>query len=95
MRKTIIALGLLAGIAGTADVASAQYYEDGYRPRYRERYYDGPPRYYAPRYRRAACPANLVPDNYGRCVPWRPTRGSECLPGYTVQDGRCKPYTGR
>lgn len=93
MRKTTLAVGLLAGILGTADGASAQYYQDGYGPRYREapQYYDGGQRYY----RQRACPGNLVPDGRGGCRPWRPMRGSECPPGYTVQDGRCKPYTGR
>jgi hypothetical protein len=96
MRRILIALSAIAGIVGSIAPASGQYYRPGYN--------DYPPPYhgdpYERRYRQRAiqCPQGLVPvpDRYGRmvCAPWRPTRGSECPPGYTLQGGQCKPYRG-
>lgn len=86
MRRFLTALILLAGCVGAADMASAQYYYDrGYYPPppprayYRDRYY-GEERYYRPPPQR----------RYG---PYRTWNG--CPPGWTVQDGTCKPYSGR
>jgi hypothetical protein len=86
-----LALAVLtaASLAGSVGVASAQpwvggYYDDDrgpyYRHRYRERdYYDR--------------------DRYDRRRDYHERRGyrtqSGCRPGFTVQDGVCKPYTGR
>lgn len=66
-----------------------RYYYDEYGrrvyvpPRYYDepRYYEPEPRYYAPPPRRAE------PRYY-------PPRNGRCQPGWTVQDGLCKPYRG-
>jgi hypothetical protein len=86
-----LALAVLtaASLAGSVGVASAQpwtggYYDDDrgpyYRHRYRERDY-----YNRDRYDRRR-------DYYER-RNYRTQSG--CRPGFTVQDGVCKPYTGR
>lgn len=98
MRQFVIALSAIAAIVSTIAPANAQYY----RPGYGDGYYQQPPPYYQERYRpryQIQCPQGLVPDNTpdGRqfCRRWYPTRGSECPPGYTLQGGQCRPYTGR
>lgn len=59
--------------------------------------YGGPRLNAAPRVH-VECPPGTVMDrdrwNRPYCKPWRPMRGSECPPGYTLQSGRCKPYRG-
>lgn len=118
MRRLLLALGLLGGLVGTADVAVAQdCIQDQYgrvvcgqrvqpyhqqRPRYyeqqRPRYYEQEPEYYQRR------PQPGLNFNFGgrddddrRYAPpsnrFRTWNG--CPPNYTVQDGLCKPYTGR
>lgn len=108
MFRTLITLGALGAVICAALPAQAQYYREyrspGYyyddgppppprRYRYREYYaqdpYYPPPRpYYGPR-----------DDGYGD--PLRPrvdprNGGTYCvMRGYTVQDGICKPYSGR
>ena len=84
MKKLAFILLAAASLAGTAGVASAQWYGGGYYggDQYRHRYrdYDDDDRYYRRRsYRR---PSNV--DCYGRVCPR----------GYTVQDCVCKPYRG-
>jgi hypothetical protein len=83
-------LGLIVltcvSLAGTVGGAAAQpwgYYDDDrpyYRHRYRERYYDDDG------------------DRYYRGREYRERRGyrtwNGCPPGFTVQDGVCKPYRG-
>lgn len=91
MRNLALIVLAAASLTGMPSVASAQYmggyyYDDGppppyYRHRYRERYYDDDDdRYYRRRY-------------YREQPRYRTWNG--CPPGYTVQDGTCKPYTGR
>jgi hypothetical protein len=55
----------------------------GPRPYYRD--YDEP-RYYGPRYYR---------EGGGYYRPGRFRTWNGCQPGWTVQDGLCKPYRGR
>jgi hypothetical protein len=91
-----IALTTLAAAALYAAPASAQVYYNGpgygvhIEPRY-ERDYDGP-RYYHRRYRRErvyADPGHPYGYNYNYGDP-------RCgRPNFTIQDGVCKPYTGR
>ncbi len=89
----VLAAGLVVGIIGTA---SAQYYGPGYGaypqyrdyPRYRD--YDGPRPYRREPYygeRRS-----LGPQGFYRPGRYRTWNG--CQPGWTVQDGLCKPYRG-
>lgn len=69
----------------------------------RQGYYQPAPRYYddddelpiirGPRTWQE-CPQGMVPSSRGDCQPWRPSRGSECPPGMTLQSGRCQPYRG-
>ena len=89
MKHFVLAALTATCLAAAVDAASAQpridgYYDDDqprYRYRYRERYDDdrGP--------------------GYDRRRDYRERRGyrtqSRCRPGFTVQDGVCKPYTGR
>lgn len=89
MKHFVLAALTATCLAAAIDAASAQPRIDGYydddqprdRYRYRERYDDdrGP--------------------GYDRRRDYRERRGyrtqSGCRPGFTVQDGVCKPYTGR
>lgn len=87
MKKLALILLAVATLAGTASVASAQWYGGGYysggypyyRDRYRERYYDDD-RYYRRRHHR-----HWRGYGYGY---------NPCGPGWSVQDGVCKPYRG-
>jgi hypothetical protein len=90
MKPVSLALLTATCIAGAAATAAAQpwgggYYDDDpgpYRYRYRERYYDDDgDRYYDRR------------NYYRERRAYRTWNG--CPPRYTVQDGVCKPYTGR
>jgi hypothetical protein len=71
----------------------------GYYPPPPPRYYDEPPRYYEPPRRYYGPPpdeGSVFQFNFGgrderRYAP--PVRG-RCQPGYTIQDGLCKPYRG-
>jgi hypothetical protein len=85
--KHVVLAALIATCLAAIDAASAQpridgYYDDDHprdRYRYRERYDDDRP-------------------GYDRREDYRERRGSRtqrCRPGFTVQDGVCKPYTGR
>jgi hypothetical protein len=95
--KKLALIALAAGmvVSGTG-IASAQYYDPGYReyPRYRD--YDGPPRpYYRERYRERGDyeePRSYGREGYYRPGPYRTWNG--CQQGWTVQDGLCKPYRG-
>lgn len=107
MFRTFIALGALGAAVCAAMPAHAQYYPgpgpgyyyDDDRPpprRYRNReYYAQDPYYPQPR------PYYAQPRGNPNDQPLRPridprNGGNYCvLPGYTVQDGICKPYTGR
>lgn len=96
MRNLALIVLASASLMGMPSIASAQwyggsyYYDDDPPPRYhrrhyRERYYDDD-RYYRGRHygeRRG----------YREQPHYRTWNG--CPHGYTVQDGRCKPYTGR
>jgi hypothetical protein len=89
MKHVVLAALTATSLVAAVDAASAQpridgYYDDDqprYRYRYRERYDDD----WAP--------------GYDRRRDYRERRGyrtqSGCRPGFTVQDGVCKPYTGR
>jgi hypothetical protein len=102
----IAALGAIATAADARDGCGRGLYYNGYRcvP---EPYYYGPPdRYYAPPQRFYGPPVERAPsfqfdfgggDDGRRYSPpssrWGTRNG--CPPRYTVQDGLCKPYTGR
>ena len=82
MRKIVLATLAAAALFATGGAASAQIY------------YSGPgygvhigPRYEEPGYRR----------DWDRRYERRAyrVRGGQCPRHYTVQDGVCKPYTGR
>jgi hypothetical protein len=82
MRKIVLATLAAAALFATGSAASAQIY------------YSGPgfgahigPRYEEPVYRRGW--HRHHDRRYYRA------RSGTCRPGFTVQDGRCKPYTGR
>jgi hypothetical protein len=95
MKHLALAVLTAASLAGTAGVASAQPWIGGFfdddRGRYERRY--NRERHYYNR------------DRYDRRRDYREGRGyrdgrgyrtqSGCRPGFTVQDGVCKPYTGR
>jgi hypothetical protein len=82
-RKTLALAALAAGmLAGTMGTAAAQYYDPGYRDYPLSRDYDGPRPYYRG-YQR---------EGYYRPGRYRTWNG--CQPGWTVQDGLCKPYRG-
>ena len=102
MFRTTIMLGALAAVVCAAIPAQAQYYrgpgyyDDGPPPpprRYRHREYYAQDPYYPP-------PSSGLRGNPNN-QPLRPrydprNGGTYCvLPGYTVQDGICKPYSGR
>ncbi|MCK9907499.1 hypothetical protein MXD81_00040 [Microbacteriaceae bacterium K1510] len=88
MRNLALIVLAAASLMGTANVASAQYWSGGY-------YYDGPPRHHHHRYYRDYdYDRGYRGDRYYREQPRYRTRNG-CPPGYTVQDGVCKPYTGR
>lgn len=93
MRNLALLILASASLMGMPSVASAQgyggggyyYYDDDPPPRYhrryhRERYYDDDRYYHRGRYYR----------EQSRHRTW-----NGCPHGFTVQDGRCKPYTGR
>lgn len=90
MIKYLVLIALAAlSLGGTAGPASAQWYGGGY-------YYDEPPPYYRHRYRERYYDDD---DRYERRRYYREPRRAYrtwngCPPGYTVQDGRCKPYRG-
>jgi hypothetical protein len=87
MKKLTVAVLTIGAITSVAGPAAAQgvYFDfgpgPGPRPYYRE--YDGP-RYY--RYEERGERGYYRP---GRYRTW-----NGCQPGWTVQDGRCKPYRG-
>lgn len=97
MRNLTLIVLAAASLLGMPTIASAQYmgpyyYDDGppphyYRHRYRERYYDDDDRYYHRRHYRD--------ERYYREPSPRYRTWNGCPHGYTVQDGVCKPYTGR
>ena len=69
-----------------AGTASAQYYYGpGYGPGVEPRYQDD--RYYRPNYQ-------YRQPTYGYEAPRRYRTWNGCPPGFTVQDGVCKPYRG-
>jgi hypothetical protein len=101
MKSVLIAALGLAVLAGSSTVSQAAdgcgpgWYDNGYRcvpmrgPRYRH-YDEGPRVYYREPYR----------DRYGdRAHPYGYNHNygdPRCgRPNYTIQDGVCKPYTGR
>lgn len=90
MRNLALIVLAAASLTGMPSIASAQWYGGGYyydddpppryhRRHYRERYYDDD-RYHRGRY-------------YREQPRYRTWNG--CPPGYTVQDGDCRPYRGR
>jgi hypothetical protein len=108
MFRALVALGVLGATVGAALPAHAQYYppppgyyyDDGPPPpprRYRHREYYPPPYYPPPQPYYGGSGLRGNPND----EPWRPrydprNGGTYCvLPGYTVQDGICKPYRGR
>jgi len=111
MRRLLLAFGLLGGLVGTADVAVAQdCVQDQYgriicgqrvRPYAPEpRYYQqpAPQPYYQQRdyYRGGGYQGGGYQNDEGFSSPTRRYRTwNGCPNGYTVQDGVCKPYTGR
>ena len=83
----VAAVAALSGGAEARDGCGPGWYFDGYRCRPMAREYYGPPRYVpGPRYVDPAHPYGYR-YNYGdpRCG----------RPNYTIQDGVCKPYSGR
>ena len=104
MKKLALSLFTALSLLGTAAVAAPQHHQDT------RRHYVAPrphfaPRYVAPRIRYAAPPAYYAapsyyyyaepepePDYYYGYNPYGTYNG--CPPGYTVQDGACKPYRG-
>jgi hypothetical protein len=91
MKKFALILLAAASLLGTTGIASAQWYggygggyyggpDPYYRERYRERYYDYDDRYYRRRHYRRG---------YGYGYGYNP-----CGPGWSLQDGICKPYRG-
>ena len=76
-------------VFAAAGTASAQYYYGpgygpGIEPRYRDdRNYQPNVQYYTQR-----------PQTYGYDAPRRYRTWNGCPPGFTVQDGVCKPYRG-
>src|SRR5262245_48101031 len=104
MHRWITALGLLANLVGMPDPAAAQdciqdeygrvicgrrlspYYYQERRPYYGPRYYEPAPQPYVG--------GGYSTEGYSPPSPrWRTFNG--CPPRYTVQDGLCKPYSGR
>jgi hypothetical protein len=86
MKKLALAALSAAAILTTAGTASAQGFYFGVEPR---PYYEPQP-YYAPRYQ-------APPPYYGgggRRGYDGYQRRSACAPGWSVQDGVCKPYRG-
>lgn len=86
-----LALLVLASVSlmGMPSVASAQWYGGGY-------YYDDdpPPRHHRRHYRERYDDDRYYRGRHYREQPrYRTWNG--CPHGYTVQDGVCKPYTGR
>jgi hypothetical protein len=88
MKPLVLTVLAAASLAGSAGAAAAQpwpggFYDDDrgpyYRHRYRERDYTDHDRYYHRREYR---------ERRGYRTP------SGCRPGFTVQDGVCKPYRG-
>jgi hypothetical protein len=101
--KTLALAALAAGmLVSTIGTAPAQYYDPGYRdyPRYRD--YPQYPDY--PRYRGYDGPRPYQRELYyderrsfggqGYYRPGRYRTWNGCQPGWTVQDGLCKPYRG-
>ena len=88
MRNLALIVLAAASVIGMPHVASAQYIDGRY-------YYDGPRRHHHHRYYRDYdYDRGYRGGHYYREQPrYRTWNG--CPPGYTVQDGRCKPYTGR
>ncbi|HEY0441857.1 MAG TPA: hypothetical protein VGD36_17460 [Xanthobacteraceae bacterium] len=92
MKKLALAALSVAAILTSAGAASAQGFYFGIEPRqhYEPRRYYEPQPYYAPRYQ--------APSPYygggGRRGYDGYQRRSACAPGWSVQDGVCKPYRG-
>jgi hypothetical protein len=83
MRKLALLTISAAALFVTAGAASAQYYSGpGFGVQIGPRYEDSRYRYNDDR-------------RYDRRYERRAYRGARCPRNYTVQDGVCKPYTGR
>jgi hypothetical protein len=108
MRRLLLAFGLLGGLVGTADIAVAQdCVQDQYgrvicgqrvRPYYapQPRYYQPAPQpYYQQREYYRGGGGRYENDEGYRSPSRRSGTWNGCRPGYTIQDGVCKPYTGR
>jgi len=109
MKKLALSLLTALSLAGTAAVAAPQQHQDNRRhyaparPHYvPARPHFVAPRYVAPRIRYAAPPdyyaapsyyyAEPEPDYYYYDNPYGTFNG--CPPGFTIQNGVCKPYRG-
>jgi hypothetical protein len=89
MKKKLALVAVISGaILGTGGTALAQAFYFGFDPGYQQYYgpppyYGGPQYYYdVPRYR-----------HYPRRGRYR-GYGDVCGPGWSLQDGFCKPYRG-
>lgn len=88
MKKLALILLAAASLLGTVGIASAQWYGGGYYPGDPNRM---PNPYYRERYREQY----YDDDRYYRRRHYR--RGynyNPCGEGWSLQDGRCKPYRG-
>ncbi len=99
MKRLLLLLPVLAtALLGAMGIASAQYY-------YGPGYYEPPPPPPPPYYRHRYYERDYDEPRYYRRDEWRyvyereryarPGPGGKCPRGYSVQDGFCKPYTGR
>lgn len=86
MRKLALIVLAAASLSAMPNVASAQYW--------RGHYYNNHPRHHHHHHRYYRHYNYDRGGGYYR-APMRSRSGNGCRPGYTVQDGRCKPYTGR
>jgi hypothetical protein len=103
--KLLLPVGLAATLVGCAAAGTAGRYDSG--PTYVESedtYYRPPPyyrhdetQYYEPRYHRDHRQSGYDYPRRQSGYDYPPVRyrtGNGCQPGYTVQDGVCKPYRG-
>ena len=97
LRLSIVTGALIATVAGPSTAPAQPCVQDAFG-----RVLCGPHLYrgkYYHRYHRGAawpvgyCPSGTVAGNYGVCIRWRLTQGSECPPNMTVVDGECRPYS--
>jgi hypothetical protein len=84
LKQAVLAMGAVISLAGPA-AAQGIYFDLGPGPGPRPYYRD----YDEPRYYRG----ERVERGYYRPGRFRTWNG--CQPGWTVQDGLCKPYRGR